>query len=120
MFLFLHIQNTLCRTCAVKYQKDHEVAAALAYKCVEVACMRIVQIKSSTSATQRVWHDLHSSLRIAAQGMLMLYYCCCEMSSSTKGADYMYLYILHHGSSSCNHVHIESTTYFMDNQKYAT
>ncbi|KAL0457379.1 UNVERIFIED_CONTAM: hypothetical protein Slati_1077100 [Sesamum latifolium] len=57
----------LCKTCAYEYEKGHEMgAAALAYKCVEVAYLRVVYCKSST--TNRVWHDLQSSLQMVPQG----------------------------------------------------
>ncbi|KAK4425823.1 hypothetical protein Salat_1776300 [Sesamum alatum] len=57
----------LCKTCAYEFEKGHEMgAAALAYKCVEVAYLRVVYCKSST--TNRVWHDLQSSLQMVPQG----------------------------------------------------
>ncbi|KAK4405588.1 hypothetical protein Sango_0565300 [Sesamum angolense] len=58
----------LCKyTCAYEHEKGHEMgAAALAYKCVEVAYLRVVYCKSST--TNRVWHDLQSSLQMVPQG----------------------------------------------------
>ncbi|KAL3648851.1 hypothetical protein CASFOL_005254 [Castilleja foliolosa] len=57
----------LCKTCASEYEKSHEMAAAaLAYKCMEVAYLRVVYCKSSN--TSRVWSDLQSSLQMAPQG----------------------------------------------------
>lgn len=65
--LELHI---ICRTCAYEYEKGHEgVTASLAFKCAEVAYLRLVYCKSS--ATHRVWHDLQSCLRMVPQGMLI-------------------------------------------------
>ncbi|KAL6581924.1 hypothetical protein OROMI_005938 [Orobanche minor] len=57
----------LCKTCASEYEKSHEIAAAaLAYKCMEVAYLRVVYCKSSN--TSRIWHDLQSSLQMDPQG----------------------------------------------------
>ncbi|GFP81947.1 hypothetical protein PHJA_000338000 [Phtheirospermum japonicum] len=57
----------LCKTCASEYEKSHEMAAAaLTYKCMEVAYLRVVYCKSSN--TSRVWNDLQSSLQMAPQG----------------------------------------------------
>ncbi|KAG8372966.1 hypothetical protein BUALT_Bualt12G0122000 [Buddleja alternifolia] len=57
----------LCKTCAHEYEKSSEMAAAaLAYKCMEVAYMRVVYCKSSS--TYRVWYDLQSSLQMAPPG----------------------------------------------------
>ncbi|KAL3626118.1 hypothetical protein CASFOL_029667 [Castilleja foliolosa] len=57
----------LCKTCASEYEKSHEMAAAaLAYKCMEVAYLRVVYCKNSN--TSRVWSDLQSSLQMAPQG----------------------------------------------------
>ncbi|KAL6532239.1 hypothetical protein OROGR_014209 [Orobanche gracilis] len=57
----------LCKTCASEYEKSHEIAAAaLAYKCMEVAYLRVVYCKSSN--TSRIWHDLQSSLKMDRQG----------------------------------------------------
>lgn len=41
-------------------------AAALAYKCMEVAYMRVVYCKNSS--TNRLWHDLQTSLQMVPQG----------------------------------------------------
>ncbi|XP_051127848.1 cysteine-tryptophan domain-containing zinc finger protein 3-like isoform X2 [Andrographis paniculata] len=55
------------RNCASEYEKGCEMAAAtLAYKCVEIAYMRVVYCKSST--TNRVWRDLQSNLLTLPQG----------------------------------------------------
>ncbi|XP_075506693.1 cysteine-tryptophan domain-containing zinc finger protein 3-like [Primulina tabacum] len=57
----------LCETCAYEYDKSCELAAAaLAYKCVEVAYLKIVCCKSS--GTHRIWRDLQSSLQMLPQG----------------------------------------------------
>ena len=42
-------------------------AAALAYKCMEVAYMRVVYYKNSS--TNRDRHDLQASLQLVPQGM---------------------------------------------------
>lgn len=44
-------------------------AAALAYKCMEVAYMRVVYCKSPS--TNRDRHDLQASLQMVPQGMIM-------------------------------------------------
>ncbi|KAL8524992.1 hypothetical protein ACS0TY_014573 [Phlomoides rotata] len=57
----------LCKICANGYDKSQDLAAAaLTYKCMEVAYMRIVYFKSST--TSKVWQDLQSSLQMVPQG----------------------------------------------------
>ncbi|CAA2983177.1 Pyridine nucleotide-disulfide oxidoreductase domain-containing protein 2 [Olea europaea subsp. europaea] len=57
----------LCETCALEYEKRKEMAAAaLAYKCMEVAYMRVVYCKNSS--TCRFLHDLQTSLPSALQG----------------------------------------------------
>jgi hypothetical protein len=57
----------LCETCAQESEKGQEMAAAaLAYKCMEVAYMRIVYCKSSTTIRDR--HDLQASLHMVPQG----------------------------------------------------
>ncbi|KAL2464044.1 uncharacterized protein Fot_52000 [Forsythia ovata] len=57
----------LCETCAHEYEKRQEMAAAaLAYKCMEVAYMRVVYCKNSS--TNRFLHDLQASLPSALQG----------------------------------------------------
>lgn len=69
----IHELNIICRTCAYECEKSHELAAAaLAYKCVEVAYLRVVYCKSST--TCRVWQDLQSSLQLVPQGLLILFF----------------------------------------------
>nr|GME04605.1 uncharacterized protein LOC109170105 [Ipomoea batatas] len=53
----------LCETCANEYLKRQEMAtAALAYKCMEVAYMRVVYCKNMSAS--RVWHDLQASLQM--------------------------------------------------------
>ncbi|KAA8527472.1 hypothetical protein F0562_034813 [Nyssa sinensis] len=57
----------LCEICAREYEKRKEMAAAaLAYKCMEVAYMRIVYCKHSI--TNRDRHDLQASLQMVSQG----------------------------------------------------
>ncbi|KAL2534625.1 CW-type domain-containing protein [Abeliophyllum distichum] len=57
----------LCETCAHEYEKRQEMAAAaLAYKCMEVAYMRVVYCKNLS--THRFLHDLQASLPSALQG----------------------------------------------------
>ncbi|KZV54055.1 hypothetical protein F511_39091 [Dorcoceras hygrometricum] len=57
----------LCEICAYEYEKSCELAAAaLAYKCVEVAYLKIVYCKSSS--THRIWRDLQSSMQMLPQG----------------------------------------------------
>ncbi|KAM7467084.1 hypothetical protein LguiB_014646 [Lonicera macranthoides] len=57
----------LCKTCAHEYEKRKEMAAAaLAYKCMEVALMRVVYCKSFS--IKRDWSDLQASLQMVPQG----------------------------------------------------
>ncbi|XP_022842403.1 uncharacterized protein LOC111366019 [Olea europaea var. sylvestris] len=57
----------LCETCAHEYEKRQEMAAcALAYKCMEVAYMRVVYCKNSS--TYRFLPDLQATLPSALQG----------------------------------------------------
>ncbi|XP_073139043.1 cysteine-tryptophan domain-containing zinc finger protein 3-like [Henckelia pumila] len=57
----------LCETCAYEYEKSCEMAAAaLAYKCVEVAYLKILYCKSSS--THRIWRDLQSNVQMLPQG----------------------------------------------------
>ncbi|XAR57106.1 hypothetical protein NMG60_11025132 [Bertholletia excelsa] len=57
----------LCEVCAHEYEKRQEMAAAaLAYKCMEVAYMRVVYCKNSI--TNRDRHDLQASLQMVPQG----------------------------------------------------
>ncbi|KAI8002833.1 MORC family CW-type zinc finger protein 3 [Camellia lanceoleosa] len=57
----------LCEICAHEYEKRREMAsAALAYKCMEVAYMRVVCCKNAS--TNRDRHDLQASLQMAPQG----------------------------------------------------
>ncbi|KAI8534274.1 hypothetical protein RHMOL_Rhmol10G0077500 [Rhododendron molle] len=56
-----------CRDCAHEYEKRQEMAAAaLAYKCMEVAYIRIVYCKNSS--TNRDRQDLQTSLQMVPQG----------------------------------------------------
>ncbi|KAL1543103.1 cysteine-tryptophan domain-containing zinc finger protein 3-like isoform X1 [Salvia divinorum] len=57
----------LCKICASEYEKVHELAfAALAYKCMEVAYLKVVYCKSSSAC--RFCQDLQSSLQMIPQG----------------------------------------------------
>ncbi|MCD7460186.1 hypothetical protein HAX54_043035 [Datura stramonium] len=61
------ITAKLCETCALEYEKRSETAtAALAYKCMEVAYMRVVYCKNLSSS--RIWHDLQASMQVPPQG----------------------------------------------------
>ncbi|KAM3323858.1 cysteine-tryptophan domain-containing zinc finger protein 7 [Capsicum chacoense] len=62
-----NITAKLCETCALEYEKHDETAtAALAYKCMEVAYMRVVYCKNMSLS--RIWHDLQASLQVPPQG----------------------------------------------------
>lgn len=55
------------RICALEYERRQEMAAAaLAYKCIEVAYMRIVYHKHSSINGDR--HEMHSLFRTIVQG----------------------------------------------------
>ncbi|XP_014501408.1 uncharacterized protein LOC106762170 isoform X1 [Vigna radiata var. radiata] len=57
----------LFKCCALEYEARQEMAAAaLAYKCMEVAYMRVVYCKNSS--TNRDRHELQSTLHLASQG----------------------------------------------------
>ncbi|KAE8677620.1 Tetratricopeptide repeat-like superfamily protein [Hibiscus syriacus] len=57
----------LCEMCAQEYEKCQEMAAAtLAYKCLWVACMRIVSCKHSSSC--RDLKELQATLQMVPQG----------------------------------------------------
>ncbi|KAJ8573827.1 hypothetical protein K7X08_010338 [Anisodus acutangulus] len=61
------ITAKLLETCALEYEKRDETAtAALTYKCMEVAYMRVVYCKNMSSS--RIWHDLQGSLQVPPQG----------------------------------------------------
>ena len=70
MFVWLHPELYYShRICAHEYEKRREMAAAaFAYKCMEVAYMRVVYCNNST--TNRDRHDLQASLQIIPQGMI--------------------------------------------------
>lgn len=69
--LFL-INISSCRTVAQEYEKVAQMAAAaLAYKCLEVAFMRVVYCKNSS--TNRIWHDLQTSLQMTPQGSVSIF-----------------------------------------------
>ncbi|KAJ4845163.1 hypothetical protein Tsubulata_018448 [Turnera subulata] len=68
----------LCKCCAIEYESRREMAAAaLAYKCVEVAYWRLVYCK--TSASIRDQGELQASLQMSTQGE--------SPSSSTSDVD---------------------------------
>ncbi|XVF66250.1 hypothetical protein PTKIN_Ptkin10aG0020300 [Pterospermum kingtungense] len=57
----------LCEMCAQEYERRREMAAAaLAYKCMEVAYMRVVYCKHSTSSRDR--NELQATLQIVPRG----------------------------------------------------
>ncbi|CAI9118765.1 OLC1v1020380C3 [Oldenlandia corymbosa var. corymbosa] len=57
----------LFESCAHEYEQQQEMApAALTYKCMEVAYMKVVYCKSSNSSKH--WHELQASLQNATQG----------------------------------------------------
>ncbi|KAK9020056.1 hypothetical protein V6N11_054551 [Hibiscus sabdariffa] len=57
----------LCEMCAQEFEKSGEMAAAaLAYKCMEVAYMRVVYCKHSTSCHDR--NELQATLQMLPQG----------------------------------------------------
>ncbi|GMI70330.1 hypothetical protein HRI_000702300 [Hibiscus trionum] len=57
----------LCEMCAQEFEKSGEMAAAaLAYKCMEVAYMRVVHCKHSTSCRDR--NELQATLQMVPQG----------------------------------------------------
>ncbi|CAN4106191.1 unnamed protein product [Withania somnifera] len=61
------ITAKLCETCALEYEKRDETAtAALAFKCMEIAYMRVVYCKTMSSS--RIWHDLQASLQVPPEG----------------------------------------------------
>ncbi|XP_012455485.2 cysteine-tryptophan domain-containing zinc finger protein 7 [Gossypium raimondii] len=66
----MQVYNTaskLCEMCALEYERRREMAAtALAYKCMEVAYMRIVYCKQSTSSRDR--NELQATLQMVPQG----------------------------------------------------
>ncbi|KAF8017252.1 hypothetical protein BT93_H2443 [Corymbia citriodora subsp. variegata] len=57
----------LCKSCAYEFEKSQEMgAAALAYKCMEVAHMRVVYCKYSSLSRER--HELQAALQMVPQG----------------------------------------------------
>ncbi|KAB1214027.1 hypothetical protein CJ030_MR5G017290 [Morella rubra] len=57
----------LCELCALEYESRQEMAAAaLAYKCLEVAYMRVVYCKNSSANRER--HELQATLQVVPQG----------------------------------------------------
>lgn len=57
----------LCEFCALTYERNKKMAAAaLAYKCMGVAHMRVVL--SKTSCLTRDWHELHAAFQTAPVG----------------------------------------------------
>lgn len=61
--------NIIFRFCAHEYERSKDMAAAaLAYKCMEVAYMRVIY--SSHSSASRDRHELQTSLQMAPPGNL--------------------------------------------------
>lgn len=57
----------MCRYCAREYEKCNDMAsAALAYKCMEVAYMRVVYSSDVTASRDRV--ELQMAVQDAPQG----------------------------------------------------
>ncbi|XP_058082788.1 cysteine-tryptophan domain-containing zinc finger protein 7-like isoform X2 [Magnolia sinica] len=57
----------LCEFCAHKYERLKEMAAAaLAYKCMEVAHMRVIYCKHYIASKD--WHELHTPLQVGPPG----------------------------------------------------
>lgn len=55
------------RLCAHDYERRQEMAAAaLAYKCIEVAFMRVIYCNNSS--TNRYWHELQAALQMVPEG----------------------------------------------------
>ncbi|XP_058076583.1 cysteine-tryptophan domain-containing zinc finger protein 7 isoform X2 [Magnolia sinica] len=58
---------TLCRFCAQEYERCKEMAAAaLAYKCMEVAYMRVIYFRQFIASKDR--HELHAALQAIPPG----------------------------------------------------
>ncbi|XP_010269447.1 PREDICTED: uncharacterized protein LOC104606096 [Nelumbo nucifera] len=66
----MHVYSTtaaLCGFCAREYERCKEMAAAsLAYKCMEVAYMKVIYFKHSTASKDR--HELHTALQTVPPG----------------------------------------------------
>lgn len=74
LFSGLIIKFINYRACAHEYERQQEMAAAaLAYKCMEVAYMKVVYCKNT--GTNRLWHDLQTSLQIVPQDVLRCLRC---------------------------------------------
>lgn len=59
--------NKHCRTCAHEYERRHEMAAAaLAFKCMEVAYMKIIYYNNSIISRDR--HELETTLQAVHPG----------------------------------------------------
>lgn len=63
--------DSTCRTCAQDFGKHDEMyAAALAYKCTEVAYLRSLYCKSNMADKDR--SDLQASLQMLPQGIMKI------------------------------------------------
>lgn len=66
---------TCLRFCAHEYEKFKDMAsAALAYKCVEVAYLRVIY--SSHSSVSKDRHELQTALQIVPPGKCLIEYLC--------------------------------------------
>jgi len=67
--------NTLLvflRSCAHQYETSQEMAAAtLAYKCTEVACMRLVYGRSLGLSGE--WNELQKMVQMTPQGTIVYF-----------------------------------------------
>ncbi|XP_057959592.1 cysteine-tryptophan domain-containing zinc finger protein 7-like [Malania oleifera] len=71
----------ICESCAHEYERREEMAAAsLAYKCIEVAYMRVVYCKHSSTGRDR--HELQATLQMIPHGE--------SPSSSASDVDNLY------------------------------
>ncbi|KAL0874113.1 hypothetical protein Bca101_023818 [Brassica carinata] len=60
-------ESNAFRSCAHQYETNKEIyAAALAYKCIEVACMRVVYCRSLGLSGE--WGELHKMVQMTPQG----------------------------------------------------
>lgn len=90
--LHFHVSSSLstCRTCAQDFGKHDEMyAAALAYKCTEVAYLRSLYCKSYMADKDR--SDLQANLQMLPQGIMKIQTMVCLT----------YVYLLHKNTSFC-------------------
>lgn len=63
------------RSCAHQYETNKEMsAAALAYKCMEVACMRVVYCRSLSLSGE--WNELQKMVQMTPQGKFWILHLC--------------------------------------------